>query len=661
MALEVIGPRPFQRDALGKQLTRVGTVFPARRTLVTLPGIHAFQRIEFIDRLNAARSAGGQPPLTEEEIEAEYAGSVDLIFDATHILIRPDPEHMDLALAADELLQELSSKRDIKFLFVMDRKVRDAIKARGECWRISPMPQSHEDIRRLIENSRGAICEQPVYFYNRFTGSRYLTCGEFARFEQLDDDGLARQMREITVYSSRPNRAGYPEVDFFAVDPARFGAASFQALDIARLPAAELRETYRHLRNLFREAVEPDFREDDTQREIWRSRMLSALLSRRDLTITEDVLRDLSPEFFMHVEWLPGGRFDEGEFIPDPLFDEADRHPEDEQLQRLCDPTIRGFIFNFIREYGALESVNVGRIVESLSKERPQVRGRRGVYLAELQPRGSAAPLVRFIRFQKWGIRERLDEGKPLLQAMLESEEYTDYVLDRRLGVLQLGMNVPAGIILQRTRDRYSGNNRELSGRLIPALYFERDYLHGLATDKLPLSKYLKVGYAGRLAWLLGRAAAANMITGRALEGTKQVLFDDGDEVIIESVITGLPDRLVVSDPSGAFSDYQRSLIEVAPAYSRPVNVRAALVPDPHEFAETYLDAFKAGFSQVQGDYRKHRRAFDTLFKHCFYDPAGSFAYRWECVLRRLDQTEGAVLVRSIRRHIAVVDDGVRS
>ena len=658
MAIEVIGPHPFDRDAVGNQRTRIGTIFPFRRTLVTLPGIHAIQRIEFIDRLNAARIAGGEPPLTDAEVETEFAGSVDLIFDAKCILIRPDPEHMDLALAADDLLQELLSKRDIRFLFVMDQKVRDAIKARGECWRISPMPQSHEDIRRLIGNAKVAIQEQPVYFYNRFTGSRYLTCGEFDRLDRLDDESLVRQMREITVFSSCLNRAGYPEVDFFAADPARFGAASFQALDIARLPEAELRETYRHLGNLFREAVGPDFRQDDPQREVWRTRMLSALLSRRDQTITEDVLRDLSPEFFMHVEWLPGGRFEEGEFIPDPLFDETDRNAADEQLQRLCDPTVRGFIFNFIREYGALEYVNVGRIVESLSKERPQVRGRRGVYLAELQPRGAAAPLVRFIRFQKWGIRERLDEGKPLLQSMLESEEYTDYVLDRRLGVLQLGMNVPAGLSLQRTRDRYTGNNREVAGRLIPALYFERDYQHGLATDKLPLSKYLKAGYADRLAWLLGRAAAANMISGRAQEGTKQVLFDDGDEVLIESAVTGLHDRLVVSDPSGAFSDYQGSLTEVAPAYARPVNVRAASMPEPRAFAETYIEAFKAGFEHVQGDYRKHRRAFDTLFKHCHYDCAGSFAYRWECVLRRLEQSDVDVIVRSIRRHIGVLDDG---
>jgi hypothetical protein len=655
MAVELIGPHPFERDATGKQRTRIGTVFPFRRTLITLPGIHATQRIEFIDRLNETRRTAGAPSLTEAEIEEESARSVDLIFDANRILIRPDPEHMDQAFAADEVLQELVSKRDIKFLFVMDQRVRGAIKERGEYWRISPLPQTHEEFRRLIENAKVAIQEQPVYYFNRYTGSRHLTCGEFAALGKLDDGSLARQLREIAVYSSRQNRNGYPEIDFFAVDPARFGPASFEGLDLPRLSGPELTEAYRRLRDRFRAAVEPDFFQDDPETEVWRSRMLSTLLSRRDQTITEDVLRDLSPEFFMHVEWLPGGRFEEGEFIPDPIFDEAERHPEDGQLQRLCDPMVHGFVFNFIREYGAIECVNVGRISESLSKERPLIRGRRGVYLAELLPRRTAEPRVRFIRFQKWGIRERLDEGKPLLQAILESEEYTDYVLDRRLGVLQLGMNVPAGVSVQRTRERYVGENRDVSGRLIPALYFERDYLHGLATDKLPRSKYLKPSYADRLAWLLGRAAAANLIAGRAVEGSKQVLFDDGDEVIMESPVTGLPDRLVVSDPSGAFSDYQRSLIEAAPDYARAVNARADCVPDLREFAETYLEAFKAGYQHVQGDYRRRRRAFDRLFKHCSYDPAGSFAFRWECVLRRLDQTESELVVQAVRQEIGVL------
>ena len=78
-------------------------------------------------------------------------------------------------------------------------------------------------------------------------------------------------------------------------------------------------------------------------------------------------------------------------------------------------------------------------------------------------------------------------------------------------------------------------------------------------------------------------------------------------------------------------------------------------MPDPRGFAEGYVEAFRAGFVHVQGDYRKHRRAFDTLFKHCVYDRAGSFAYRWECVLRRLDQADVDVLIRCIRRNIAVL------
>ena len=661
MAIEVIGPHPFECDATGRQKTRIGTAFPFWQTLVTLPGIHATQRLAFVDRLNETHRAAGQPPLTSAEEEEVYARSVDLVFEADQILIRPDPEHMELAFAADQLLAELVSKRDIRFLFVMDAKVRDAIKARGECWRISPLPQSPEDMQRLIETSKVAIKEQPIYFYNRFTGSRYVTCAEFARLGNLDAGSLARQLQEIAVHGDSRNREGSPEVEFFAVDPRRFGAKSLPRVDFTSMGEADLRRCFQELRARFSDAVEPDFRQDDPRAEVWRNQMISALISQRDRSITEDVLRDLSPEFFMQVEWLPGGRFEEGEFIFDPIFDEVEDHPHDEKMQRLCDPLVEGFIFNLIRDFVDLEYVNIGRITQSLSKRQLLLGGRRAVYLAELKVRGAPAPIVRFIRFQKWGIRERLDEGKPLLQAILESEEYTDYVLDRRLGTLQLGMNVPPGLSLRRTRERYTGVNRDFHGQLIPVIYFERDYQNGLATDKLPLSKYLRPGYAERLAGLLGRAAAANLIVGRAVERTQQVMFDDGDEVIMEDPATGLPARLIVSDPTGAFSDYRRDLLDVAAEYARPVNVRAGKVPKPREFADAYLQAFRAEFLRIQGDYRKRRRAFDTLFKHSTYDTGGSFAYRWECVLRRLNQTDIAALVEGIRRQIKVPADGVSS
>ena len=108
-------------------------------------------------------------------------------------------------------------------------------------------------------------------------------------------------------------------------------------------------------------------------------RILSTLFLEGNESQTEQLLSGLSPEFFLQVEWLPGGRFEEGEFLFDPIFDEAAAHPEDAELQRLCDPRAKGIIFNLIREYGDLDYINVGCVPESLSLDRPQQQGRRGV------------------------------------------------------------------------------------------------------------------------------------------------------------------------------------------------------------------------------------------------------------------------------------------
>jgi hypothetical protein len=653
-AVEIIGPDPFVRDAAGRQKTRIGTVFPQFRTLVTLPGIHATQRLDFIEHCNERRRAAGQPALPPAEEERLMLEAVDLIFEANNILIRPDPSRMDHAFAADELLDEMQlvSRRNIRFLFVMDPRVRDAIQARGENWRISPLPQSTAEMCQLIESSRVAIREGSIYYYNRFTGTRYLTYQEFAGLGDLNDVALARQLQEIAVYSAQRNRQRRPEVDFFALRSTGFGASDFQGIDFASLPTADLRARSDGLRRRFHDAVEPDFWQDVPEAEAWRNRMLSALVSQQDQTITVDLLRDLSPEFFMQVEWLPGGRFEEGEFIFDSVFEEAERKAQDEGLRALCDPLVRGFIFSYIREYGDLDYVNIGRIGRSLSNVRPQVRGRRGVYLAQLKQHNLGGPILRLIRLQKWGIGERLDEGKPLLQALLENDEYTDYVLDRSLGLRQLGMNVPARYRILRTQETYKGLNREVSGRTIPVVCFERGYLGGLATDKVPSSRYLREGYANRLAALLGKAAASNIIVGRAVEQGLQAIFDDGDEIVLEDQVTGLPSEIVIGDPTGSFADYKRSLLEMAKDYARPVNLRDGKVPRLGEFAEVYLRSFRERFNQLQGDYRKRRRAFDNLFKHCRYDPAGSFAYRWECVLQRLDGADAGALARAIGEHM---------
>src|SRR5947208_8665148 len=121
MQLEVIGPRPFVRDAQGQLITRIGTLFPERRVLYTqAPGVHAWQRLNYLDTVNAQRAAGSLPCLTQAEEQAIASDSVDLIIEADHILIRPDPQRMDLGFAADELLQSIVSKRQVRFLSVSD-------------------------------------------------------------------------------------------------------------------------------------------------------------------------------------------------------------------------------------------------------------------------------------------------------------------------------------------------------------------------------------------------------------------------------------------------------------------------------------------------------------------------------------------------------------
>jgi len=651
MQLELIGPHPFARNEQGQQLVRIGTLFTSSGTLYTKPpGVHAWQRVNYVDFLNSVRQTKNLPPLTSEQEQQIANDSVDLVFDSESILIRPNPELMELAFAADELLQTLVSKRQIKFLSVSDSRVREGIRRRGESWRLSSVPKAGEARERLILGSRVAIRGKPIYYYNRLSGTRWLTFQDFDGLGKLERDELAQHLQEVADHSIRHNRLGRPEVDFFGTDPHAFNGRDFSGVTFRQLSPEQLLGKFAELRDRFRLAVTEDLREDNHSSKNWCKRMLTTLFLDGDEAQTDQVLSGLSPEFFLQIDWLAGGRFEEGEFLLDPIFEEVANHPEVEQLRRICDPRAKEIIFNFIRDYGDLEYINIGSVPESLSLDRPQTEGRRGVYLAEFSARGENGPLKRFVRLQKWGVWEHLDEGKSLLQSIQESDEYTDYWLDRRLGCRQLGMNLCRRVIMRRLNEVYQGKNQAHRGQIIRTTYFEREYLSGIATDKLPQERYRRPGYARKLGTLMGRTAAAGIIVGRSLKGTRPA-FDDGDEVVREG-LDGLPCDILLGDHSGAFTEYQLPLDTFAAYYARPINTRLQVLSDPEEFAGAYLEAFRDQFLHIQGDYRKRRRAFDTLFKHCKYDTAGSFAYRWECVLRRLDQTDVEALVTAIRSRI---------
>ncbi|MHB1037027.1 MAG: hypothetical protein ACYC35_19405 [Pirellulales bacterium] len=648
MEPRILGLHPLARDDQGRLRSRIATVFPDSRTIVTLPGIHATQRMAYVDMLDAERRKSGLAPLTCAEQSAEWDNAVDLITEDDAILIRPDPGNMTLAFRADEVLQELVPKQRIRFLYVLDERVREAVKRRGECWRITPLPKSADEMRRMIAASRIGIHGEEIYYYNNAKGTRFLTCQEFARLGNLDEPELRRHLAEIRQYSLCANRLGNPEIDFFLAG--RAFQAECAVLDFSTLDSTALRSAHLSLRDRFRDLVPPELRADDLDNVEWRSRMFAALISHAAEEVSEETLLGLGSEFFMQIEWLPGGRIEEGELMFDPVLDE--KHEEGEQESAITfSEKSRRFIFNFVRDYGDLEYVNIGRVVGSLSHRRP-FRGRRGVYIAEMKRRDSAEEIVKIIRMQKWGVREHLDEGKDLLQAMIESEEYTEYILDRRLACRQLGMSLPACITARKISETYYGNRREYHGITIWSPYFERDYVHGVATDKIPLGRFENDVFASRFAALLGRAAAANMIMGRCdPDGT--VVFDDGDEVVIENK-DRLPAQIVVADHTGTFVDCRSDLETFGADYAAPINKRLEHVSNPEGFANTYLRALAATFSRIQRKYRRRKRAFDTLLKHRRRDEAGSLAYRWELVLKRLNRTDPRELQQLIRDHLAL-------
>ena len=648
MAIRIIGEPPLSKDSQGNLKSCIGTLFPRRKTLVTLPGIHATQRIAFVTLVNEERRAQGLPPLSEEEEMVEWQQSVDLIMEDESILIRPDPENMSLAFEADEQLAELVSKRKVKFLNVMNQRIRDAIKQRGENWRICPLPLTPDEMQRMILASKIRINGRAIYYYNRISGTRYLTYAQFRGLGALPDDELASHLDEIRTFSSGVNRRGYPEISFFATRTP-FGPSDFGGADANPMPPRDVRSRYEALKTRFRDAVKPELQEDNPASIEWRNLMFSTLIGQRDETISEEILLGLSPEFYMQIEWLPGGRIEEGELVFDPIFDEVELTSSSEELRALCDEKARGFIFNFVREFGDVEHVNVGRIISHLST-RPRAAGQRSVYVAEIKQRHTAKPHVRVLRIQKWGIREHLEEGKSLLQSIMESEDYTEYILDRRLGCRQLGMNQPMRIATRKIGEKYHGSRGEYDGQAIWSTYFERDYIEGIATDKMPRNRFHNPAYSLKFAELLGRAAASNIIVGR-MNLDNRVLFDDGDEILIEDE-TGMPADLVVADHTGTFADYRTDLENHAEAYAAPINRREEFMPYPRDAALTYLQAFQERFIHIQQEYRKRRRGFDSLFKHLRRDEQGSFAYRWERVLNRLNRTDPAALTDSIRRFL---------
>ncbi len=647
MTLKILGPDPRVLGAPGTLRPMVATIFPHEETLVTtLPGVHILQRDALVASVEKTRLEAGQPPLPDIEREALTARAVDLFIREKGIEIRPDPKQMDLAFLADGLLHELIPQHRVRFLLADNVDVHNAIKQAGACWRITPPPLSSEDMIALIQRCRLGIGGAAIYYHSPLTGTRLMTCQAFAELAQLGDKELRDQLIQIQHFSRCFNRHGKPEIDFF-IGGRRFRDHLIK-IDFSLLESSDLRAAHATLSRKFMSIVPSELRVDNPENAEWQQLMVSELEPLAEDKVLEEKEAGLAPEFYRHVQWLPGGRIENGELIPDPFYD-IPADSDDPEVKALRDDKVRGLIFNYVRDYAHLQYINVGRIVESLSLERKK-QGRREVYVVELKEQGGDREIVKIIRLQKWDVQGHLDQMKSLQEAMIASEDYTDYVLDRRLGCRRLTMNLAEQLTTNRIREIYRGTQQSWHGKEIWTPYFERDYARGIVTNRLPPDRFQRPGYAQRFGLLLGHAAAPNLIVGRSGDDGR-VFFDDGDEVIYEDG-KGFPDELVVLHHTGSFADYQGDLAGRAAEYAQPVNDRVAAVPDARAFAESYLVALVSNFEYIQAEYRRQRRAFDTLFRHRPYDTHGSFAFRWACVLKRLDETDAVALGERIRAHI---------
>lgn len=649
--MEILGEPLFAKGTDGQLLSRIGTLFLRTPCLVTRRGVHAMQRVMWLDELNARRAAKGAPALTPEEEETELASSVDLIFTDDFVLIRPDPERMDLALEADELLQKSISKRRIRYLNTHEPKVCNALRARGENWRMARAPISQADICQRIASSRVSVGGDVFYYYNVTTGTRYLTCGAWRSIRILPAEKRREQVVEIATLLKRRNRHGRFEVDLFPASvstPALKNeiAAVAEITDSASLDAA-LDSVAEHWYALLPEELQ----DESAANCAWRNAICCAIT--KGLIDTEadesDLIQGISPEFFRQIEWLPGARLDRGEVIFDSLWTEFNR-TRDPELAEICDVRARNLLFNLSRLYGDLEYVNIGRLKQSLAR-RPSAQRRRGdVYLVQYKQATSEAPVLYVYRFQKWGIAEHLDEGKNLLQAILEANEYSDYILDRRLMCLQLGMHLSSRVTFGEFAEPYCGSTG-YSGTTVRAYYYARAYLRGTASDRILSASFRSPAFAEAFARLMGEAAAIDLVVGRRSSETGENLFD-GNYELFEFDEAGLPCRLIVTDHAGSFVDYLGAYETNVREYARAIRSRRAWVTDYSTFAATYAAAFERTLRTTQNKYRERRRAFDELFVNRPIDTAGSGAYRWAKTLERLDQCDPKAVADILRREL---------
>ncbi len=634
--IEVLGPDIFARDESGQALGPIAVVFPGLLLLVTGRGIHAELICTAEAFLRARCRLDQQRDLTAAEERELYESVVPLMVRESTVLIRSFPDDMARVFAADELLQRLVPKPRIQFTGIHNAAVRDQLRRRGESWRISPAPRSTQEIYYYIRASRVQVNTNAIYYQNTQSGERFLTYEEFQRIRPLlrkAPQKALSQLKEIHHLSQLINDQGVPELSFFLPADTKLTTRPLGDI-IAVLQNADSPQDLARAEVLFdffalsyAVAAGDELTIDGERHTAWQTTMYCRLYDLNEKTLEEWMLR-LSPEFHLNMRWLPGARLKDGEVL----------------FESTVESKVRSLINYFVTTWPGIVSINVGRVVSPLTN-RDRTEEEREVYLVVLGlPEGREE--IRLLRMIKWDVRHRLKQGFPLSQAIRDTVSYRDYILDRLR--VAAALKIP---MLSYTAIQFE---EELEGvGTIPIFFFDRRYVEGMVTDKIPLSYYGKNGFIVRLAPLLGVAAAASMVLGRASHRTQELFFDDGDEVI-QLDRDKLPERLVISETTGSFTDSTTPVrvllsqcLEHLAAHLAKARRRGVTVVDLKAAVEAFSDGLAGEIERMQALLQDPSVELRSLFANSSAEP-GSVRARWDNMLNRLAATEVAAIREAI-------------
>ena len=389
------------------------------------------------------------------------------------------------------------------------------------------------------------------YYYKIESGGRLITPQQFAEIRESikDREQFRERVCEVVDLYKRRNNNYVRELDFFARDEKKFDFSLFEGLAgyLQRCrkwgPAQVARagRLFDAALGNFRNAVLAELHNDNPANPAWRNEMYAEL---SEIPPTEESILGISEEFNMNIRWLPGCRVVDGEVVKDEHIGEV--------ASQLID--------DFLRYYGPLEYINLGRLMRSQSAKRA-AGSYREVFIAVLKQRGEQREQIRILRKVFRNVLFYLNRGLDLEHAKKLAEGYLEYTFDRREILNMLGASTPEVSHLSR--------EEELSGiGIVPMTYFNRPYIQGLATDKIPISYYSHEGFVIAQTSLLGSEAALNIFVGRCEPDSGIVFFGDGDELLqFEGDDPMAPTSIVLADFTNTFADVVSPLDIFVPQY----------------------------------------------------------------------------------------------